>query len=361
MNPLRRAQFNLLPVVTVFISIFAYAKSVELDRDPFHLKRTMPSESIYAGARINTDEARTVTDITGTVYQGDIVVPEGYRLVTNFLHANGSPDFYTALIPVDSVEQEYLALQPFWVTLHRGFKVRLAHQMLRFKFTRPIFLVAKTPHLKEFEMGIYNTSRNSLLPKPIELNELLVSPEPSAPYGINAASIADGIFNNRVIAIRMMSISGRSRGIGDRELGEIQSIPLLSTRETGLKSLQQVLADANDYGMSTMYNIFASRCDIYCMRVLSLSRPGISEREQTQFTIYLAPFLDFINKAQYLTRIFPALTPMSLITQRWTNLNPKLEELRHSLEFQRLEKETADFCWVELVGSKANGPAEPSN
>ena len=55
--------------------------------DPFHLQVVMPPTSKYPGERINTDEIRTVTDITGTIYQGDVEVPAGYRLVANFFHS----------------------------------------------------------------------------------------------------------------------------------------------------------------------------------------------------------------------------------------------------------------------------------
>jgi hypothetical protein len=110
-----------------------------------------------------------------------------------------------------------------------------------------------------------------------------------------------------------------------------------------------------------MYDIFYSRCDIYCMRVLALSRPGIKDHEQTRLTMHLAPVLDFINSAQYLTRIFPALTPMSLITQRWTALNPKLEELTHSLEFQRLMTESLDYCALHLSGPQPGRQGAPVN
>ena len=263
-------------------------------------------------------------------------------------------------MPIDSVEREYLLTQPFQVRLPGGIPITLAHHMIRFKMSKPIWLVAETPDRLDFAAGIYNTDREHLLSKPIELHEMILSPEPAAPFGKDVSSIEDGIFNNRVMAVRLMSLTSRSKGIGDNEVGRIKTIALKPDPAFGRAALEKTLAEANRDGMSKMYDVFLRRCDTVCFDILGASRPGLSRSEQGAIMYALTPLLDLINRFQWLTRIFPPLTPLSVLTRNWSDLNPQVEELRNAEEFQRLAPHSnLSFCAVPLTRFKAKtAPAD---
>lgn len=327
----------------------------------------MPSSSEYAGQLIDTRVIRSVTDITGTDYQGEIEVPPNYRLVANVFH-NG--EFYTALIPTDGVAQEKYLIEPFDVILPH-LTVTLAHQMILFEMSKPIWLVAKTPTLQEFESGDFKTKQADLLPEPLLLTEIIASPQPAGPYGTNVADVSDGLpfgpwldngrgkwlrsilknarVGTRVLATRLISVTSQSKGISEERAGEITTVALKPNPEFGNASLMKVIDDSTRDGMTILYDMLFTRCDTYCLNVLGTSRPGVSMSNRSYMMFVAAPFLDFINRFQWMTRIFPPLTPLSVMTRLWTDSDPEVGKLAESEEFQRLHADPPPkSCEVQL-------------
>ena len=340
-----------MKVFSVLLALFISFSGFAQDAVDVHFTDTLMPEGAlkYSGERINTRWVKPAFIIDGSAVESDyadlIQLADGRTLVANFYHEE---KFYFAAIPTDKVKETLFLSTPF--------APAMAHSMLQFRLSEPIELLAEIPSQEEASKGI----KSKKLKSTIKLNDMLFSPEASAPEGVNPFSAVESFFKSRALVLRVMSITGKitqsnyADTINNKGKTVTSQTPLKFTPEESSNAIVNALKISHHFRLDKFYNTIGDNCNSNCFKVIERTKPFVYPG-QGVFESALGIVMATVHKVSPFTKQNPAGAKIGLLWRGWTSraLIKQSTYLANDPEFKEVVKSypvRAKSCAAKLGG-----------
>jgi hypothetical protein len=325
-------------ILLSFVAMSAQA----LTDNPYYFGAKIP-KGPYKNQVINITLKRAVSTINNTRFQGDLVVPENYRLVANIFH---NKKFYIGLVPNAGVEQVLFLSEPFGGIF--------SHSMLRFRMRKPVKLIAEVPTEEEFRNGVMNKP----LETPIEIDDLIVSVEATSPPGVKEFSTFASFFSTRGLAMRVISLTGRGVSKLLKAQAKVVQMPLDMSEREANRSLRNAFAVSEEWGMSQMYNTALKNCNSICFNLIESAKTYVKRNRDSQGRL-VGYAQEFASRVVIFSKVYPPLARLGITWRSWrTRGAPDDRNLEDDPNFKRLAATYPGVCEEDLAGTNAPSGVE---